>query len=317
VRVIVAQNYSLRDIDDRCTRGEYPRHHLWGVDALREAGHEVVTLGSPATGALHRLTRLTRSCLGNLSRQWLLRRTAALHDADLIVCAEVRFARAVSLLRTLKVVRTPLVGVVHPFEARGRIERLAFRGFDQLLTLSSTAAERMDLPSVVTSWGPDLSFSGYQRVRGDTIFTAGRTHRDAATLARAAAAAKVPLVAHTGPTPFPQLLGDLCHSMAVVIPLTRTDGSFGITELNDALASGKPIVMTRNPYIDIDLERVGCGHWIEPGDADGWQFALERLKADPDEAEAMGARGRAYAEKSWNYERYCRALVAAVAAAGS
>jgi hypothetical protein len=315
VRVIIAQNYSLRDIDDRCTMGEYPRHHLWGADALREAGHDVVTLGSPAMGALHRLTQLTRSRFGNLSRQWLLRQTAALHDADVIVCAEVRFARSVSLLRRLKTVRTPLVGVVHPYEARGRLDRWAFRGFDQLLTLSSKAAQRMDVPSVVTEWGPDLSFAGYQPIRGDKVVTAGRTHRDAAMLASAAAAAKVPLVAHSGSTPFKQLLADLCSSIAVAIPLIRTDGCFGITELNDALASGKPVLMTRNTYIDIDLEGVGCGRWIERGDADGWRTALERLKAEPDEAEAMGARGRAFAEKSWNYARFGRSLVASVAAA--
>jgi hypothetical protein len=315
VRVIVAQNYSLHEIEDRCARGEYPRHHLWGADALREAGHDVVTLGSPALGALHRLTQLTRSRFGNLSRQWLLRQTAALHDADVIVCAEARFARSFSLLRRLKMIRTPLVGVVHPYEPRGPMDRWAFRGFDQLLNLSSEAAERMDVPSVVTEWGPDLSFSGYQPTRGDIVITAGRTHRDTAILASAAAAAKVTLVAHSGSTPFKQLLSDLCNSIAVAIPLTRTDGCFGITEVNDALASGKPIVMTRSPYIDIDLEGVGCGRWIARGDGDGWQTALERLKGDPDEAEAMGARGRAFAEKSWNYERFGRALVATVAAA--
>jgi glycosyltransferase involved in cell wall biosynthesis len=175
----------------------------------------------------------------------------------------------------------------------------------------------MDLPSVITEWGPDLSFSGYEPARATRgVFTAGRTHRDTATLASAAAAAKVRLVAHTGSTPFEQLLEDLGHSIAVAIPLSRTDGSFGLTEVNDALASGKPILMTRNPYIDLDLEGVGCGHWIERGDVEGWRIALERLKADPDEAEAMGARGRAFAETSWNYERFGRVLAAAVAAAG-
>jgi glycosyltransferase involved in cell wall biosynthesis len=120
---------------------------------------------------------------------------------------------------------------------------------------------------------------------------------------------------HAGREPYQQLLGDLCSALVIAIPLSRTDGSFGITELNDALALGKPILMTRNPYIDVDIEAVGCGRWIEPGDGLAWREALDRLAGDPAEAAAMGARGRAYAAENWNYERFGRDLVAAVPSA--
>lgn len=316
MRVLVAQNYSLHEIDRACTAGMNPRHHLWGADALRRAGHTVVTLGSPDRGWLHRLSRLSRFQLGDLDRQALLRRTARLNEVDVIVCAETRFVRALAVLRRLLALRTPLVGLVHPYEARGRADRWAVRGFDRLLSLSRQAARLTPAPSVVTSWGPDLGFEGYQPSRGQNVVTTGQTHRDHSLLADAARDAGVPLTVRAGRMPYEELLGDLCSALAIAIPLTRTDGCFGITEMNEALALGKPILMTRNPYIDLDIEAIGCGRWIRPGDGAGWREALARLARDPEEAARMGARGRAYAEQSWNYELFGRALTAAVAGAG-
>jgi hypothetical protein len=318
VRVLVAQNYSLHEIDRACSEGTNPRHHLWGADALRRAGHEVVTLGSPERGVLHRLSRLSRFQLGDLDRQALLRRTARLNAVDVIVCAETRFVRALAVLRRVGAVRTPLVGLLHPYEARGRSAQCAVRGFDRLLSLSREATRRNPARSTVTSWGPDLGFRGYRPSSGASFVTTGQTHRDHPMLEGAARDAGVPLTVRSGRMPYERLLTDLCSALAVAIPLSRTDGCFGITELNDALALGKPILMTRNPYIDVDIEAVGCGRWIEPGDAPAWRDALAGLAKNPDDAAEMGARGRAYAAEHWNYQLFGDSLTAAVAeAAGS
>jgi hypothetical protein len=36
----------------------------------------------------------------------------------------------------------------------------------------------------------------------------------------------------------------------------------------DAIGMGKPVIMTRHPLIDIDIEAKG-GIWVNPGDVEG------------------------------------------------
>jgi glycosyltransferase involved in cell wall biosynthesis len=98
----------------------------------------------------------------------------------------------------------------------------------------------------------------------------------------------------------------------VAIPYRATDVMLGLTELNDALALAKPVVMTRSPHIDVDIEAVGCGIWVDPGDLGGWRRALTRLREHPDEAQAMGAAGRRFAQESWNAQTFERDVRAAV-----
>ena len=82
----------------------------------------------------------------------------------------------------------------------------------------------------------------------------------------------------------------------------------GLTEAVDALALGKPIVATRSPYFPFDIEAIGCGLWVDAGDADGWTRAIERLMGDPGARAEMGAAGRRFAEREWNYDAFCRGL---------
>src|SRR4051812_41504819 len=119
----MAQNYSLSETEALCAAGQRFRHHLWGADIVRGAGHTIVSLGSRDARLLDTLSRLSGSQLGDLNRQALVRRTARLHDVDVIVCAETRFARGLALLRGAGVIHTPLVGVVHPYEPRRWADR--------------------------------------------------------------------------------------------------------------------------------------------------------------------------------------------------
>jgi glycosyltransferase involved in cell wall biosynthesis len=86
--------------------------------------------------------------------------------------------------------------------------------------------------------------------------------------------------------------------------------------VNDALAMGKPVIMTANPYIDVDLEAIGCGRTVGIGDAVGWETALSDMLQDVEGRVLMGARARAFAESEWNYELFSAALVEAVGQVG-
>ncbi len=325
-----AANYSLTGIDVDCRAGRMPRHHLWGLDALRNAGMHVQLLGSPDRQRWKHTTRRTQLQLGDLDRQSTLLRAARDLRPDVIVCAEMGFARGLGQLRRSGVLRIPLVGVMHPYAPRTRWTRWCAAGFDHVICLTRRAYEQMrevmpDDRLSQAGMGPDLAWAGYRGEDGGAVVSTGRTHRDLGLLAEASARVAAPLVLHdTVPrppspqrtekvgAPYAAVMDDLRSASVVAIPLTRTDGCFGITELNDALALGKPVLMTRNPHIDVDIEAVGCGRWMEQGDVDGWADALAQLQQDPGLRQQMGSAGRRWADEHWNHRRFGDVLLDAV-----
>ena len=65
----------------------------------------------------------------------------------------------------------------------------------------------------------------------------------------------------------------------------------------DALALGKPLIMTRNRWLDFDPQAEGMGYSIDVGDVDGWRQALQRILSDPALEHRMGQRARAIGEQ--------------------
>jgi glycosyltransferase involved in cell wall biosynthesis len=105
-----------------------------------------------------------------------------------------------------------------------------------------------------------------------------------------------------------RVLDDIAAASIVAVPVRDPGRLTGLTEIADALALGKPVVASRSPYFPFDIEAVGCGIWVEPEDADGWARAISHLLADRDARVAMGMAGRRFAERHWNYERFCAGL---------
>ena len=78
----------------------------------------------------------------------------------------------------------------------------------------------------------------------------------------------------------------------MAIPLFLGKSLSGLTSLMDALGMGKPVIMTKHPLIDIDIEAQGIGKWVEPGDVKGWRDAIQFFEEHEDEAFLMGQRAR-------------------------
>lgn len=208
--------------------------------------------------------------------------------------------------------------------------RLFVRGADYLPTLGSEVARILQRAGAsptrtrVLRWGPQADFYHPSSSPGHGIIAAGRTGRDFDTLARAARRLNTPvtLIGLEGqltgdlfaghptlsvlqqsrhqPQPgqkvgwmkYPELITHLSAARAHAIPLYRQSNLCGLTSLMDALGLGKPIIMTRNQHIDIDIEALGIGFWVEPEDIEGWVRAIRRLDESPELALAMGARAR-------------------------
>jgi glycosyltransferase involved in cell wall biosynthesis len=68
----------------------------------------------------------------------------------------------------------------------------------------------------------------------------------------------------------------------------------------EAWASGVPVVQPRHGSFPELIERTGGGMLVEPGDVAGHAAALEHLVRNPEERQAMGARGRAGVERHFH-----------------
>jgi glycosyltransferase involved in cell wall biosynthesis len=201
----------------------------------------------------------------------------------------------------------------------------------------------------VAEWGVDLPF--YEAIAAHQefatpavdpsepplILSTGKTYRDYATLLQGIASLNcqlkiscfdiesvkaglsLPANAHfyEGILPWRAVLQEYRKAYAVAIPLGdyphKPNNAVGLTVLLEAIAFGKPVVMTRNNlsrYV-MDIEAAGIGLWVETENVKGWQEAFGYLLDHPAEAAKMGQRARQLAEQDLNLEVFS-AKVAAV-----
>lgn len=338
IRVFFSNNYGMAEARASWERGAYPGHHLWGTTSLADVA-DVVDLPCAARSN-SRFSRWIEPRFGDLRQQW--RMLVDRSGPTVWYSGNFRTVGALSLLRRAHLTRTPIIVVAHDKPA-GRIDAACLRGADMILCVSKRVARELidefDIDPIrvrTFAWGPDLAFPGYKPAGSDYILSAGKTERDLPTLLAALERTGLPGRSFAGAeiadewarrvpnVEFRELpsavdavldehvLRDLQNAALFAVPLGARRRLFGLTELDDALALGKPIVMTRNSYIDVDIEAVGCGIWVDEGDVDGWVRALEQLMASPDLREEMGRRGREFAEREWNMSGVENALRAAL-----
>lgn len=80
-------------------------------------------------------------------------------------------------------------------------------------------------------------------------------------------------------------------SAIVVVPLSKSMLS-GVTVALEAMAMGKPVILTRNPYVESFMTHGETGYFVPPGDPEAIRSLVRRLLDDPSEAERVGARAR-------------------------
>lgn len=227
------------------------------------------------------------------------------------------------------------------------VSRLFYRGMDCLFFFSralmadslrtgKVSARRMHL----IHWGADLDFYDHLRretgnMQNDSFISTGKENRDFATLLQAFAETALPLELYTSPSNGDQhyeklleryaaqpnihihlthgiipyrLALEVAQSKAVVISCLNYPYTVGLTTLVEALALSLPILSTRNPKFEMDIEEEEAGMLIDYGDVEGWKQATLYLFDHPDEARRMGTRGRRLAETTYNLDNYTREL---------
>ena len=343
IQVLFANNYDMARARAGWRAGTYPAHHLYGTAQLGSE-FDVVDLPFSTDDRLARAMELTRGKLGNIGHQVAAARLR--RPGSVVYGAAAQELRSLAVLRAARLFSTPIVGIFHSAPSRRMSRGFALRGFDHVIALSQHTRQGLEHGGIpperitVLGWGADLAFSGFAprepAATDAPVVAAGKTGRDMRTLLEALRATGLPAriygdrgeLGHTGPIPADvvvrpvssndsssaplkydeAVLADLRSAAVVAIPLLSPDWLTGLTEVVDVLACGRPMILTRAPYFDFDIEQIGCGWWVEPGDVRGWSERLTAALSDRDRLDQMGRAGRAWAEQHLNADLFTAGL---------
>lgn len=192
----------------------------------------------------------------------------------------------------------------------------------------------------IVDWGPDLSYydnrKSKTKTNSDFFICAGSTSRDYNSLAKAFNTINYPLriycsekcapdAKYISPNitmqykknsvepralSFEKLIREYEKANAVAIPLKipkhRVNNTtlIGLTNILEAMAMGKAIVMTKHRQANIDVEKEGIGLWVEPDDVNGWEKAISYLLEHPEETKIMGMKARQLCENKYNLDLF-------------
>lgn len=222
-----------------------------------------------------------------------------------------------------------------------RISRFFYKGIDHMFLFSrKLIADSLATGKVPESklqlihWGPDLAFYDHilqempnRQPKG--FISTGKENRDMSTLLQAFCTTDEPLEIYiatsNGNVDYKQIIESFSlptsiqvHYTTGVIPYVLAQKvagksciviccmdfpyTVGLTTLVEALALGIPVICSRNPNFEMDIDKEGIGITVEYNDVKGWIDAIHYLASHPEEARRMGANARKLAEKRFNLE---------------
>jgi len=102
------------------------------------------------------------------------------------------------------------------------------------------------------------------------------------------------------------------ESSFVVVPLYETDFQAGVTTILEAMAMGKAVIATRTVgQTDVILDGE-TGLTVAPGDVDGWQREITRLRSDDALRLQLGESARRWVEENATLERWAERIAQAM-----
>ncbi len=324
--------------------GKYFGHTLFGATHFHKYGIEAQIFDDKKGGSWKKIRKIFKfdaRIITHTVRLWVTRDKYDLIYAPYPRGLELLiFLRSIGLFKKPIVI---FVGYKMISNRKNKIKMFLLKqycaGIDKILFFTNTDYEDVKMLDVCTpeklckvTWGTDLEF--YDRVKAlngegtlEYFISVGKASRDYSTLVDAfnGISAKLKLyVAQkqlekkysrvsnnieifflpvTDISPY-ILVEKLSKAIAVTICLKKTEGQQGISNLYEAMAMGKAVIVTRNRFMDIDVEKEQIGLLVDVGDVEGWKKAINFLQANPEKAAEFGRRGRLLAEKYYNLEMF-------------
>jgi len=122
--------------------------------------------------------------------------------------------------------------------------------------------------------------------------------------------------------PYEELRRLYAAASCVVVPTYGDEYPFGAdcsgqTVLLDAMASGRPVVVTRRSYVDDYVEDGRTALLVPPGDPEALRDAITRVLEDHDLASRVGASARSEIERRFTTRSFAERLAPVISVAAS
>lgn len=319
--------------------GKFPSHFLYGAIELREMGYDVI---------YHDQIHIYKRVQDTLKATWRI--LTCRRRYDVLYATHTRGIEVIVLLHALGLYRPKIVVWHHQpiVRAKSRLRealaRLFYKGLDEMIFFSNKLLEDSLLPQKanpahmhVIPWGADMRFYSSLPSKGESregvFISTGKELRDNKTLIEAfnRTGLRLTLFAEEKKKAYVESLGAganidihygnrlMPYELSLIVAQARcvciccepSNYTVGLTTVVEALALGLPILCTRNIQMPMDIEKEGCGIWLPPHDVEAWEKAIRYIDEHPEEAEAMGRRGRLLAEQKYNATN-CAAAVAKI-----
>jgi glycosyltransferase involved in cell wall biosynthesis len=320
--ILLSVEFDLEAMQRGAEREENPRHILYEVSRRLDA---TVHVPRPSKSFVD---RALSKIVGRPGHWAVARRLArTIDDADVVFAAGDDNGLALVLACLLRRKRPKVVmGVMAPGRRRQTILfRLFRRRIDRLVVNNEHKRQYLGRltrfpDDRIFLWADETDTEffapGPRRPRSrPLIFAAGREQRDYRTLAAATEQLDVdvevcalspnagdktpgtfpdPVPANMSfhPYPWPEFRQAYRDADVVVVTLLDHDYSAGATSLFEAMACGRPVVMTRVVGPAERLIDAGLILGAAPGDVAGLQRAIEEILSHPDEAAERATRAR-------------------------
>lgn len=327
-RILFVNSYGGRQLWESVKIGKTPPHHLWGCIELVWLGYEIM-IAEPLKHLDWRRSALSHDLpLVRAIRHWL-------GSGGILYCAHT-LLYWVMLLKRLGLIRSRVASLIYAGED------LDFAtSHDAILALTPAAfrnASRMapKVPCVDLGWGIDADYFPKEGYDPEWFLNCGRTHRDFSVLADALRLEEFAcrIVTSDAPkdiawpkcvtitsggkaddtVPYSVLINEYYgNALAGLVLLNRDDNmktAVGFTSTIECMAMSKPAIVTRTGALPeaVDVEKLGCGLFVEAGNSNQLVDAMRYLKANRSAAEEMGRKGRQLAETRYGIRAFSERL---------
>jgi len=323
---------------DEISEGLYPKHHLWGVDSISNVDtwqtEKINTQNINLPAILeHLLNRTFFRGSPGVKTELAAWRKGASCDLIYSVCGPLALARFFKKARLVSWVFRKPNNLPNSSYSNYGSKNLNSHGGFLCLTPNAKRTFSEHGKSKFLPWCVDLKlFDGLpsrQKPRNPFFLASGKTSRDYEALVKAANYINVE-IRIIGPSiqrprdlppnvnwidsssdPPDQAIDYLtlrewyAQCTAVCIPLNGdADDTCGYTNMLEAMAMRKPVMMTQSGCLHINPKTDGFGLQIKPRDIRGWVDAMNHLHKDHKKVLAMGYRGREIVERDFTIDRF-------------
>lgn len=342
----LGRSIDLESIAHDAEVGICPRHVMWGISQRLGA-----TIHQPSSDGVSFFDKI-RSKVSSRPEHWAIARTLSdkLDSSDTIFCTGEDIGIPVATLCGAKRNRPKIAVFFHNIDRpRGRLALKLFRLVDRIDLFISNARSQLDflgdylgVPESRLLMLPEQTDTAFftpgtptPDKRRPIIASVGLEKRDYRPLAEATADLDVDVkisgfskdaiaMAQAFPETLPANMSRRFYSWSELVQLYRdadivavtvTENKFcaGLTSMLEAMATRRPVVVTRTQGLADYLAPPGIATVVNPGDAEGLRNAIANLLNNPQAAEAQAIRGYELILKQHNSEQYIEALAARLA----